>query len=294
MNSIKQFNQILNSSEQNRFEIWRDYRKEVTTFLLECLNNKKYRNLIILGAGNLDDININEIAYFFEKITLSDIDINALEIAKNKYKSACDKVEIIEAEYTGLKDYDDWNNFINNILLLTNESEIKEYFFKLEKEIEKHRFTQHTKYDVVIVTPIYTQLLLQQILKNISILDSLNYPKPLLRCLETSALEIMPKVVEVFNNNVKMLISDEGCLFVLSDIFETKIDSDFYRKVNPIINNQIEMFNFYSDYVNKFGVGVGDYGINHFVESWTIKKSQWFEWPFNKDKSIFVRAAFFK
>ncbi|BCR35718.1 hypothetical protein [Mariniplasma anaerobium] len=292
MSTIKAFNQILNASDIKRFDNWSSYRKRLTTFLYECIKNK-HKNLIILGAGNLDDIDLDVFAHLFDTITLSDIDIKALEKAKHKYKSAAHKIQLKEMEYTGLRHSDYWNDFINKMLSFTNQSEIKAYFSILKKEIKQHKFVFDTKYDVVIVTPIYTQLLLQQILKDITILSSLNYPKNLLNYIESQALDIMPTVIQTFNFNISSILSDTGRLCVVSDIFEAKINSEFYQKIKIIIDDETQMSKFHSNYVKTYGIGIGDYGLEHFLKSRTIKKSQWFEWPFDINTSIFVKAIFF-
>jgi hypothetical protein len=248
---------------------------------------------MILGAGNLDDIDLNQFSNIVDHITLTDVDKKALEHAKEKYELTAHKVTLKEMEYTGLKNSDHWNNFINKLLLCQTKSEIKQYFFLLKDELEAYQFNFDSTYDMVIVTPIYTQLLLQQMLKDITILASLNYPSQLLDYIQSQALEIMSIVIQTFNKNIETLLHDKSSLCVISDIFEANVDSKFYAQVMPIINDDIKMSDFYEKYLNTYGLGVGDFGLNHLTSSKNIKKSQWFEWPFNKEKSIFVKAICF-
>jgi hypothetical protein len=294
MSTIKQFNQILNQSDKNRFKFWETYRNQITSFLLNALDNKKRKNLIILGSGNLDDINLDQLSHLFDQIILSDIDINALKQVENKYKLNSKKLILKEMEYTGLIDSNLWNNFVKNMISYTSKNEINVYFSLIKKEIKHHKFTFDTTFDMVIVTPIYTQLLFQQILKDIEILASLNYPEFLLSYIEEQALEIMPTVIQSFNKNICLLLNDKSSLCVISDIFEANIDSQFYAQIKSVINDDVKMEDFYLNYVSTYGIGVGDFGLNHLIKSKDIKKSQWFEWPFNKHKSIFVKAVYFQ
>lgn len=293
MSTIKQFNQILNASDTKRFELWKPYRKRLTSFIFECIKNQKNQSLIILGAGNLDDIDLDLFSHLFDTITLTDVDMKALEHAKHKYKKIAHKIELKEIEYTGLKDSDHWNNFINKMLLYNSKLEIKQYFLTLIREIKNYKFTCTSRYDVVIITPIYTQLLLQQLLKDISILQSLNYPKHLLNYIQRQVLDIMPIVIQTFNKNIDLLLNKKAILCVISDIFETNISSDFYAEVKPLLNNPIKINDFHLNYIKTYGIGAGDFGLDVFKSSKSIKKSQWFEWPFDKDKCIFVQAICF-
>ena len=106
MHSIEQFNKILNVDKQNRFELWKDYRKSITEYVV--LNISKFhhnRNMLIIGAGNSDDLDLGVLSKLSKSITLSDIDIQAMNNAILKYHLDSTKTKVKKVDYVGL-DFD--------------------------------------------------------------------------------------------------------------------------------------------------------------------------------------------
>jgi len=289
MNSIKQFNQLLNSDKFDRFKQWKTYRNQLTNFIVDNYENF-HDEALILGTGNSDDLDLNSLSKLVSILTISDIDKESLEKAFIKY-DLNEKYVLKKAfDYTGLDSNIDWNNFVENILKFQEESAIDYYFNKLNKAISTYQFPLRRKYDLIIISSLYTQLIFQQGLSNINILHNLNYPKELLKHIEVKLLELIPIVLNKFNENILTTLKKPSTLIVLSDIFEAYNHSLFFKETSGLEN--IEKI--YQEYQDKYGIGIGDYGLINMSEKLKIHKSKWFEWPFNEDKTLFVKAIIFK
>ncbi len=156
--------------------------------------------------------------------------------------------------------------------------------------IRKYTFPLEEKYDLIIVSPIYTQLLFQQGLSNINILHNLNYPENLLNHIQNKLLDLMPTVINRFNQNIRSSLTEKASVIVISDIFEAHNNSIFYENTKGLKNIE----SIYKEYLSTYGIGIGDYGLINMSESLEENTSQWFEWPFNENKTLFVKAVVYK
>ena len=172
MDAIKQFNAILNKSTLNRFEDWKEYRNQLTEYITKNIADNT-GSILILGCGNADDLDLSVLARKCQTMMLSDIDDQALKNAIKKYKMNSKQVSIKAHDYTGLNSNRNWNNFVNEMIKIDNPEDISSFFNEIETTINGHNFSEfETTYDVIIISPIYTQLLFQQGLSYIQILDS--------------------------------------------------------------------------------------------------------------------------
>ncbi len=294
MGTIKEFNVILNKSDTTRFNQWQSYRDALTKHILHKSKGEIDR-LLVMGAGNCDDLNIQNIRSITKQLYLSDIDEYAMNGALKKYKMDPSEVKLIVFEYTGASQNSAFGNLVKTFLRTESESEIDRMMSSLKRDIIKHTFPNDLKnrFDMIIVSPIYTQLLFQQVNTNIGILSEFEYPEELIAYLKQSLLKLMPVVIDSFNKNVVNLLKPGGHLFVISDIFESENDSKFAKKIRGVISDKTSMEKLHQDYQKKYGPGLGDFGIINMNEYLTIKDSKWFEWPFSKDTALFVKVVEF-
>lgn len=296
MNAVEQFNKILNQDKQNRFELWGNYRKNLTSYIIQNLP-KTERNLngFIFATGNSDDLDLEILTKTIKHITLSDIDKTSLEKAITKYNLDSSEVGVFIMDYIGLNIDNNWNDFVKILLQVDDKKNIDYFFKKLESSILNYRFPETIQsYDIVIISPIYTQLLLQQGLSYISILKDLNYSFDLLKYITEKLMDLMPMVIETFNNNVVSCLNKNATLIAISDIFEARLDSDFYQSLSKGIHEPNQTEQIYEEYRNTYGIGLGDYGLIHLDHCLKQTQFKWFEWPFNTEKSLFVKVAIYK
>jgi len=293
MGVIKEFNQIYNRSSK-RHDLWKTYRNTLTSYIIDKIdkNPNKINNLLIIAAGNCDDLDISKIHQKTTKLYLSDIDIQALKKAVSTYSLIDKNIKLLQTEYTGLDKNNIWNNFVKTMITLNNVDDINKYLDKLKDQIISYQFLSNyiNYFDLIIVSPIYTQLLFQQLLNYITILSNLNYPIELINHIKSYFLDFMPLVIHKFNQNVLHLLKDKGTLIVISDIFEFKKDTQLYNDISPLLNSKNSMDKYYQDYLKKYGFGLGDFGLYDLKDKLTIISYKWMEWPFSKSTSMFVKV----
>ncbi len=292
--SIKEFNEKLNKSDINRFEKWAEYRNELTRNIVKNINVSEYKSLLILGAGNMDDLDLNIFDKNFNEITLADIDVYALKSAINKYRPDNSRIETKFSEFTGLEQNPIWRNFSSEIYNIHNVEEIDVIFKKLKNTVKNHKLNFDRKYDVVIICPIYTQFILQQAFQELDILQEKGYPEGNVGYIKEKILDLLTVIIDTFNQNVIELLNYKGILIVNSDIFEAELGSDFHKEIQNTFNEIEKMENLYQLYIRKYGIGVGDFGILNMEEFISPIAFKWFEWPFDEKRLIYVKQELFK
>ncbi len=295
MSNIEEYNRITNASTSNRFERWKKYRGEITKTIIKLLHDKGSSplDILVLGIGNADDFDLSVIAPFANRLTLTDVDTNALSELVHKYKLDPAKTTLLPMEYTGLHDFEPWNKMINHLLTIHTEKEIEDLVLTIREKLESYDFSNNIpgKYDVIIVTPVYTQLLYVQLMTEITMLNSLDYPTKLTEHLRSEFLNIMPACISRFNTSLVNLLNETGQAIVLSDIFESETNTPVSTILHQSIRSKSAMDEYYDRYHEKYGFGLGDFGLYDLSLSLDEKKHYWFFWPFSEEKEIYVKLV---
>ncbi len=297
METIKEFNSILNKSKENRFDKWEKYRLEVSNYILESSKKyiKKPNNILVIGAGNCDDLDLRKLLNITNNITLSDIDEKAMFSALTKYNISKDLIRLEAVEYTGLSSSILWENFIPSVMNSKNNNELNEIIKKIAIVINKNDFLTdyQNNFDLIIISPIYTQLIFQQLLTSLSILNDINFPLDKIEFIKEKFLGIMPDILSTFNNNIKKLLRKTGFAIVMSDIFEAENDSEVDLELDSKITDNLEIQKYHSDYNNKYGLGLGDFGLKNLEIYLNLVDYKWIKWPFSNEKNIYVKIGVF-
>ncbi len=292
-NILRNFNVQLNNSDMDRQLKWKEYRDQITRFIKVNLTSERYEKLLILGAGNCDDIDLERLSGFCASITLADIDYNAMQRAVEKYRLERKSTTLVEIDFTGLDKSPEWNDFINRILLCKSDRDIESLFDVMRDKIRKAEFPFRNDFDIVIVSPIYTQLLLPQATGYLNILKQLDFNSKFLKTVETQLMDLVAYSIEILNGNIKLIAENSLDVFIISDILEAKTNSEFHRKM-VALGSDSEIEAFYKQYVNEYGVGAGDYGLEDFSDEVKPDKSAWLKWNFSPDRMIFTKIANYK
>jgi hypothetical protein len=288
----KEFNQILNRSDSNRFNDWQAYRYDLTNHLLDVISKfTKKPKVIIIGTGNADDINLRRIEEKANQLVLTDIDDKALNSAKEKYQLT--KADIITMDYLGFDDNELWNNFLTNIIKLDID-EYEDYLNKMFQQSKTSPLLKHlNKFDYVIVSPIYTQLLLPAYLQQLSFLKDINFPETNLSYLKELFLKHLSQVIIEFNQNIFKLGNNKSCYTIISDVLEAEKGSDFYKTVDSAYTNR-QMDNHLDEYRDKYGYGLGDYGLEIAKEFGNEVDHFWLKWLFSSNRILYVKVSDYK
>lgn len=297
MNLVEQFNHDVNSSDCLRYEKWSDYRTQINLFFEPYFTKDKQKeSLLILGAGNCDDLDLSFYKSHFSSITLADIDIKSTKQGLLRQKLSLNDCKLVQADFTGHEKTSYFDQFIDDLAMLSSISEIHAYLKEKMKSIMSHQFmeTYHHHFDTIIISPVYTQLFYNQVQNAVLVLKELNVEQPLLDSILSQCLQDMISIIDHFNQNSLKLLKPNGSIFVLSDIFQSKIDEPFYQEILKSIHLTDEMDKLHETYVDSYGYGLGDYGLYSMFNHFTDEIHSWLLWPFSDQIHLCVKIVSFE
>ena len=150
----------------------------------------------------------------------------------------------------------------------------------------------HT-FNLIYVSPIYTQLIFQQVLIELSVLREQKVPEHILKAAEDIMLDEIPKIIAQFNDKLILALHKDGLMVILSDIFEIDILSEFGKEVQKsLLNNTTDEI--YHTYQQTYGYGLGDYGLYHMSQHLEELTHHWFLWPHSSQKHFLIKMIIYK
>lgn len=283
------------------------HNKEVDTFrvqvdlilksLIERLSNNQ--KVIVIGAGKMKDFSATFFVRSFDEVVLTDIDMLSVNEAVNNLNiSEKDKKKItkIRMEYTGFEKNSFFKDFKERIINCRTFEKIDQVITSKLDGLDDYRFLKdyENSGDLVYVSPIYTQLVYNQVLRECSILRENGYPEHMLKYIENIMLDKMVHIIDRFNDNIIASLKDDGYLLVISDVFQLDNKSNFYLRVKNGIRSHEVMEEIYIGYKEKHGIGIGDFGLLNLDEKLKSYLSRWLIWPFDESTSFVVKLKIYK
>jgi hypothetical protein len=291
VSNIKEFHSTLNSDHHLTNTTKSDcFRNQMYEVFSKAINLCEERDLVcVLGAGQCREIPLSFFESEFENVLLTDVDISAL-----KEQITTGSIKALEIEYTGLDDIHFFKEIQNSIFtedVLSFSVKVTE----LLKSVETYEFlkNQFHHVDLVYISPIYTQLIYQQVLKDSEYYQKLGVSEQVLKQLKDIVLNKMSEVIHRFNKNAVSLLKENGVLVCASDIFEARYNSPFYHEVMNAyeIGNMDE---FYLKYLNQYGMGFGDFGLFDLDQMIDCIDGSWMKWEFDESRVFLIKTKIYK
>lgn len=298
MKNIEIFNQQLNRRTYHMDTISTDFKKQIELLLKSAFSRlDRNEKIVVIGAGNLNDLSIEFLLKFFNKIVLTDIDIDTLTNTVRYLRLPSKQRERIECrriEYTGFEQNQFFDDFKERLVNCHTEEKIKQVIDSKLKGLNRYKFLKNDEdIDFMYVSPIYTQLVYHQIVQECNVLQENGYPKHLVEYIKGYMLDKMVNVIDRFNTNLVSKVTKGGNVFVLSDVFQLQNSSGFYRRVKNSIKNYSVMEELYEGYKKKYGMGLGDYGLYNLDGKLKETLSRWLVWPFDEESSFVVKLKIY-
>lgn len=95
---------LMSHNVPDAYENWREYRESITDFIIEAGADSK--EILLLGVGESNDIDLKKIAQNFDRIYLADINLSAVEKAIENINTDRSKFVIAECNLTGIDEED--------------------------------------------------------------------------------------------------------------------------------------------------------------------------------------------
>lgn len=283
----KVFFQQLNRSQelQVQYKHWAGYREAITAYIIEhTMDMQKTIKVVIIGAGNVNDIDLRKLVNHFQEVVLTDIDLESM--TRGQERQSVKGCLVKEVDYLGLG--------INQEGLyeldLNHEKAFDRYLDKCVKEINCGELALQTlDSDIIVVLPIYTQLFFGYIDNDLKIRlnDHLISEEIYFKCLH-KLLEYMPIVIQSFNDGITSKLNENQKVIVFSDLLEDQPDGIYDQQY--LIQNMDQA---YERYVEQYGMGLGHYGLFHLEEKLNHLDGKWFRWPFSENRVLLVKGEVF-
>jgi len=293
MKEIEIFNHNLNQSlmyENKEIKAFRQQVDLIIKSVYERLNENE--RAIIIGAGKMKDFSLTFFVRNFKQVIITDIDLITVNESIKEFNYSpqeLSKIIKIRMDYTGFEKNQFFNDFKERIINCHSFEKAEQVINSKLAGLENYQFLKvyPQSADLVFVSPIYTQLVYNQVLRELAVLRENGYPEHMIKYIESVLLEKMVGVIDHFNDNLIKTLSPLGQLVALSDIFQVDIGSSFHLRVKNGIKNHEVMEEIYEGYKSKYGIGLGDYGLLNLDEKLVPYLSRWLIWPYD-DKSVFI------
>ncbi len=283
------------------------YRKEVTDKILSFFNKYEIESVCFFGVGNGCDVDYFKMINHGVVMTLTDIDLKAMERAIHFAGIEPEEVRVFAFDYLGNCE-DLIKGLVKRMEKLDQEdAELATYhasldfFYKgLLKKIEMTDYRVYLKesQDLLVLLPIYTQLLFVELVSKLSHIRRFND-------IQNALFQHMIGVIDRFNYNLVNLISQRGVLFVLSDIVEIHEDDELFRAYAREISGlkeeredlvqsdfiSLEVQNRIEKYESQYGFGLGSYGLLN-LEDYMVKSEEtYYLWQFDDKRAFLVKGV---
>ena len=280
MVTIKEYNQNLNKSYDpyENYLRWESYRKKITDFIIK--DHSEYQSILVIGAGYLNDLDMSRIISSSKQVSLLDIDTTSIEKGLEIQSLKKEMVNIIEKDITSL----DIGLFFEKIIYILQAKDFEGLKRYLHEEGENiRRIDLEKKYDLVIVSPIYTQLLLPQYL---DIMYQILDPKEVEKAMEPF-MYFISKVIRNVNDVILELSKSD--VVVISDILEYQGNDERIKQIKERIDDNFYIEKILDNYTNEYGEGLGSFGIKDISNKTNITKEKWLLWDFSEDRKLLTK-----
>lgn len=291
MNEIIRFQNELNRSRKNDFKVKSSHlKKEVLEYLKYASTFvPSNEQMCVIGTGQCSDIPLSFLLRTYENVLLTDIDIDTVKANSKGYD-----VDTMCVEYTGFDMHHFFDGLDDKLIHMKDRFELDYFLDEKLRLIQDYEFmtNKFETMDLIYISPIYTQLVFQQI-RNFCTRLKIEYESSLIDYFEERMLQEMISVINRFNANCIHLLKENGVMVVASDILEVLKDSKFEKEVIERFKaNQVNEL--YEDYVKRYGIGLGDYGLYNLDEKLDEIEYKWVLWEFDSVRKFIVKMKIYK
>lgn len=280
-------NQSINSTTKKT--LWGNYIREVTTRILSSVSEADH--LLILGAGGCDDFDLAEIVKRVKKVTISDIDLGSMKQGLLKQGMKRDQVGLLQKDYTRLSEYEFFRKF--DIMVKEGQSvkDICHYIKLIFQELQEKNLVEVNQViveaDVVVVLPIYSQLVLP--LYHVIMGQTASfYSENDLMAIQNTFLEYSINAIHVMNGYLWAYARKGTKILLFADILEYQEGNPVYNQLEALSKEEIRELE--ASYIEGFGYGYGHYGIEHLSGTVALKAVDYLIWPYSKNRKLIVKV----
>lgn len=297
--TMRKFNNDVNNTGDldAKYAAWSSYRNGVTGFIKNALSQSpSAKSIIVFGAGECNDIDLQYLCNTFERIVLTDVDEQSMHdgLVRQNIEDVS-KFQVLQVEYTGLESV----GFFDTLAALCSDNasiaQISEF---IKNALHNVRAADMSRlsiggFDIVLSCPVYTQIVFSQAEVLMDILAHYStYTHSDTRRLLESFSSCMPTLIQNYNDLLLSAAKSSGSLIVFADVIEAHPSDELLQTIDAILSAQPVDGHALEHLTCAHGLKFGVLGRDDLLSKADEADCLWSLWPFDEHRHYLVYGTF--
>jgi hypothetical protein len=292
---MKSFYEQMNQGrEADRVGKWMSHREEINFLIEQSMGKLNAKDeIIILGAGHCDDLDLPYLAEKFHTVALADIDNVSMQAAVNGLDSSLHpKIKLVDSlDFTGLDQIDFYTRFQNLLELQTPAVQLVAFLEQASLEVAQKPVLAHLKkrYTAVVSSAVHTQLFYLHGLSMFAIYAKL-YEKHDVKLIVEGIAALRDFLIRQYNDLLFSLAKSNGVVIIWTDIILLDAQTDFIQETLYSLQNEKERAEFMVRLMGSYGIDSAVLALQDLNDKMAVEGKllrSWL-WPFNAEKQFMV------
>jgi hypothetical protein len=284
------YEQMNQGREADRIGKWISHRQEIKFLIEQSLGKLSEKDeIIILGAGNCDDLDLPYLADKFRTVALADIDHDSMQTAASGLEPLLhSKIKLLDSlDFTGLDQIDFYTRLQNLLEHQTPAIQLVAFLEEISIEVARKPVLAHLRkrYAAVISSAVHTQLFYLHALSMFAIYANL-YGKHDVKLIVEGIAALRDFLIRQYNDMLFSLAKSNGVVIIWTDIILLDEQTDFIKEKLYALLNEKERVEFMLRSMGSYGIESAVLALQDLNDKMAVEGKllrSWL-WPFNAEK----------
>jgi len=287
--TIDFYRQMNEERDDQRWHAWASHRMEINELVRKTITEEMQpAQIIVLGAGNCDDLDLRFLQTTCKTITLVDNDGDALEKAIARYADIdlAGQIRLIKhIDFTTLDWMDFYRRFVSMLACRTDANEVLVFLQQCSLKIRDHELLASIKnqFSVVISSAVYTQIFYIHALSLLAPYAE-QYSKRDVRLIIEGLIHLRNQVILKYNDLLLSLVSKNGKIIVWTDFVKLDSTMDFVKETIYDLRTDADRSSYLFKIMWKYGKDAAFLGLQDLLKKLGDEET-WYScwiWPYDK------------
>jgi hypothetical protein len=286
------YEQLNQGREPDRLDRWMTHRQEIKHLIQSSLGELRPKDeLIILGAGNCDDFDLNDLAERFHAVILADIDYDSMQNAVKQLGSQLQqRIKCLDSfDFTGLDQIEFYDRFQSLLDHQAPAAELVAFFHEAAIEVAAKPVLAQLKnrYAAVISSSVHTQLFYLHALTVFAIYAE-RYAKNAVRQIVDAIAVLRDFLLRQYNDLLFSLVRSNGVVIMWTDIVLLDEQTQFIQETMYALSNEEERAQFMLRLMGSYGIDSAVLALQDMHDKMAVdgKLLRSWIWAFNAEKQF--------
>jgi hypothetical protein len=286
------YGQMNQGREADRIGKWMSHRQEIKFLIEQSMGEINAKDeIIILGAGNCDDLDLPYLADKFHTITLADIDNDSMQAAVSGLDPSLQpQIKLLDSlDFTGLDQLIFYSRFQSLLENQAPASQLIAFLEEISLEAGKKPVLAHLKkrYAAVISSAVHTQLFYVHALSDFAVYANL-YEKQEIQLIVDAIAGLRDFLIRQYNGMLFSLAKLNGAVIVWTDIILLDAQTNFINETLYALPDEKERAEYMLRLMGSYGIESAVLALQDLNDKMAVEKKllrSWL-WPFNAEKQF--------